>query len=237
MAPSPFGTFRTTQINQQATRFDLGFSILHNWAVIKPWVMENSSRFWRAWWVVLAGIAILTLISLFFVDQRFAQFFGAEDMVQVWLFHRRITEIGAAEFYFAIAILGLLIKPVRRRATFLLVCLLSSGFFLHIFKFLVGRCRPHKAPENNPLLFDPFNFHHHWQSFPSGHSQTLFSFATVLAFLFPRTAPWIFVVALYLAMTRAFTLAHFVSDVFAGAAVGVLVSVLTLRLLVKKYGS
>lgn len=203
---------------------------------MRNWVLENSSRFWKVWLGILAGIGVLVLLSLFFVDQRFAQHFGSPEMASIWLFHREITEIGAAEWYFVLAFLGLIFANYRKKAAYLLACLLSSGLVVHVIKFCIGRARAHKAPDQDPFTFDPFNFHHHWQSFPSGHSQTLFTVATVLAYLFPKTTPWIMVVAFYLALTRAITLAHFTSDVFAGAAVGILVSAFTLKVLVRKYG-
>ena len=158
-------------------------------------------------------------------------------MEKVWLFHRNITEIGRADAYLVLAVLGLLMKPVRKKAAFALACMLSSGLILHVFKFLLGRERPHKTPDHNPFVFEPFNLHHHFQSFPSGHSQTLFCVATIISFYFPKATPWVLTIALYLASTRATTLAHFVSDVFAGALIGILVSACTLRFLVRKYGT
>lgn len=204
--------------------------------MLNNWIFANTSRFWRIWLVVLSVALILAGLSAYFVDQKFAQYFGSPEMVQVWLFHRKITEIGAAEVYIILGLVGLVWKKLRRKSAYLLACMLTSGIVVHLFKFLLGRQRPHKAPDNDPFIFDFFNVHHHWQSFPSGHSQTLFSVATVVAYVFPKSAPYIFTLALYLAFTRAVTLAHFVSDVWIGSAIGVLISVLTLRILVRKYG-
>jgi membrane-associated phospholipid phosphatase len=203
---------------------------------MKQWILSNSKKFWRIWLtVLLIGMTLVTL-SFFLVDQKFAQYFGSPEMVQVWLFHRNITEIGEAGIYFAFALFALLIKKWRKKASFFLASMLSSGLALHLIKFSVGRIRPHKTPGHDPFVFEPFNFHHHFQSFPSGHSQTLFTIATFIAFLFPRSFLWIMPVALYLAFTRAITLAHFVSDVWAGALLGILITALCLRKLVQKYG-
>jgi len=201
------------------------------------WILSTSQKFWRIWFSILAVGIILIVTSIFLIDQRWAQFFGAPEMVQVWLFHRNITEIGEAGIYFVLAILALFIKKWRKKAGFFLASMLTCGLALHLIKFAVGRTRPHKIPDHNPFVFEPFNFHHHFQSFPSGHSQTLFTIATFIALLFPRSLIWIMALALYLAFTRAFTLAHFVSDVWAGATLGLLITALTLRHLVQKYGS
>jgi membrane-associated phospholipid phosphatase len=204
---------------------------------MNQWITANSQKFWRIWlmflvlWVVLAGA------SLFLVDQSWAQFFGRKEMEQVWLFHRKITDIGEAGPYLVLAVLGLLWTKIRKKSAYLLACMLSSGLILHIFKFLVGRERPHKTLDHNPFIFEPFNIHDHFQSFPSGHSQTLFSIAAFAAYQFPKTTPWIFILAFYLALTRMITLAHFMSDVWTGAFIGVLVSAITLRYLVRKYGA
>lgn len=181
-------------------------------------------------------ILALVLICLFFIDQRFADYFGNPSRVHIWLFHREITEVGAAEPYILLTLAALLVPKFRKMAGFLLACLLTCGIVVHLFKFTLGRARPHKFPDHNAFHFDFFNFHHHFQSLPSGHSQTLFTVATFLSFLFPKWT-WAFLsLAFYFGMTRAFTLAHFVSDVLAGGLVGILVTMLTLRFMLKKYG-
>lgn len=205
--------------------------------MVRDWIFKEKKKFWLGA-AALAGITFtLVILSLFFVDQRFADYFGSPDRVSIWLFHREITEVGAAEIYFVFALLALLTPRYRKKGAYFLASLVTSGLALHILKIIFGRTRPHKAPDHDPFLFDFLNFHHHFQSLPSGHSQTLFTAATFLAFLFPKWA-WAFLVsALYLSFTRAVTLAHFVSDVWLGAALGIFMTVLTLRFLVKKYGS
>ncbi len=215
--------------------FDTFLELKHDHQM-RQWILSSPSKFWRIWLSLLGLALLLIVVCYFFVDQRFALFFGAPEQVKVWLFHRHITEIGNAEPYIVLALLGLLWKKVRKYSAYWLACLLFSGLALHILKFLVGRERPHMTPEHNPSIFEFFSIHHHYQSFPSGHSQTLFSTATFIAFLFPKTFPWVFALALYLASTRAIVLAHFTSDVWAGAFLGLLVSAITLRRLVQRYG-
>lgn len=203
--------------------------------MLRVWILKENGKLWP----VLFRFALLTLtlivMALFLIDQKFAEYFGHPDRQHIWLFHREITEIGAAEPYFILALLAVIIPKFRKKGAFLLACLLTSGLVVHIFKFIIGRARPHKTSDHNAFLFDSFNFHHHFQSLPSGHSQTLFTAATFLSFLFPKWT-WAFLTfAFYFSMTRAFTLAHFVSDVLAGALIGITVTVLTLRWLVQKY--
>lgn len=204
---------------------------------MRRWFSAEKRSFWVPWVIILTLGLLLSLISAFFADQQFAQYFSSSERLGVWHFHRDITEIGKAEFYIALALLALLYKPFRKKSAYFLSCALTSGLVLHLIKFSVGRQRPHRSPQYDPFVFDAFNTHHHWQSFPSGHSQTLFTVATFIAFLFPRSSPWIFIIGFYLSLTRAITYAHFLSDVIMGALIGFLVSALTLRYLERKYGS
>ncbi len=67
-------------------------------------------------------------------------------------------------------------------------------------------------------------------SMPSGHTVTAFAIATAYFFSIPRGGRskflWLFVLACITGMTRIVVGAHFPSDVFAGAAIGVFSGVL-----------
>jgi len=58
-------------------------------------------------------------------------------------------------------------------------------------------------------------------SFPSGHSLNAFAVGTVIALGFPPLAPVALVAAASIAASRVFLGLHFVTDVVAGAALGV----------------
>lgn len=205
--------------------------------MIRDWIFKENRLFWSTTVGFFLVILTLTVLSLFYIDQSWAQYFASPDRVDLWQFHRSITEVGAAEPYIAIALIGLFFAKFRKRAAFFAASLATCGLVIHLFKFLIGRSRPHKLPDHDPFVFDFFNFHHHFQSLPSGHSQTLFTTATFFSFLFPKASPYLFVFAFYFAMTRALTIAHFVSDVILGAGLGIIVTVITTRHLVQKYGS
>jgi undecaprenyl-diphosphatase len=74
----------------------------------------------------------------------------------------------------------------------------------------------------------------HW-SFPSGHATTAAALMTALWFLWPRPL-WLYVVAAALvAASRVITGQHFLSDVVAGAAIGVIATrALAARLLPRR---
>jgi undecaprenyl-diphosphatase len=70
--------------------------------------------------------------------------------------------------------------------------------------------------------FLPFNFDSQYNSFPSGHALTIMCVAVVTACFVPQLAWLWFLLALWLALTRAFLTAHFLSDVFVGVGIGLI---------------
>jgi len=86
-------------------------------------------------------------------------------------------------------------------------------------KFLVGRSRPYD--DRGPTHFKPL---HGDPSFPSGHATQAFSLAAVISEYADN--PWVsraaYAGATLVGLARLEQRAHFVSDVVAGAAIGVL---------------
>ena len=93
---------------------------------------------------------------------------------------------------------------------------------IHTFKLFVGRRRPRDELEMNLYGFIPFGFDLKHNSFPSGHALTIFCVAVIATTLLPQGAVLWFALALWLALTRALLTAHFLSDVFVGAGVGLI---------------
>jgi membrane-associated phospholipid phosphatase len=100
-----------------------------------------------------------------------------------------------------------------------LASLAVASVILHTIKILLGRRRPRDELELNLYGFRPFTFDLRSDSFPSGHALTIFCVAVVLSSAIPTLAVLWFVVAVWLAMTRALLNSHFVSDVFVGAGI------------------
>ncbi len=83
----------------------------------------------------------------------------------------------------------------------------------------IDRRRPPLVyPEPKPLVGVP-----HSGAFPSGHASTAFACATVLAWVSPRLAAPLFVLAALIAFSRVYVGVHWPLDVLGGAALGVLV--------------
>ncbi|MBF0495364.1 MAG: phosphatase PAP2 family protein [Deltaproteobacteria bacterium] len=97
----------------------------------------------------------------------------------------------------------------------------ASGLGVQIVKHLIGRPRPRLWAAGithwGPSLKSGF------ESFPSGHTATSFALATVLAYHFPRASMVFYSLAGLVALSRAISGAHFLTDLAGGMALGLIV--------------
>jgi membrane-associated PAP2 superfamily phosphatase len=147
------------------------------------------------------------------------------DRVFEWTskYTRRIVNITAGGLFLC----GVLFRDPKSRQTALL-CLESVALAQGIttgLKHVVGRSRPHAnkgACNFDPMEFPPPSYS---LSFPSGHAATAFAFSSVIA---RRHESWLvklisYGFAVMVSMSRVNNNAHFPSDVFWGAVVGIAV--------------
>lgn len=115
-------------------------------------------------------------------------------------------------------------QTLYRKTLFVLSSILFSGLLLNIVKTMIGRLRPQYFLSDNLYGFQPFNFNFGMNSFPSGHSQTIWAVMVSLAILYPRfSLPFIFC-ATVVAASRVLIGAHFVSDVIMGSYMGMILT-------------
>ena len=99
--------------------------------------------------------------------------------------------------------------------------LLAAALLSAALKDLVGRVRPSLAdPTLTALIAVPSD-----PSFPSGHATSAFAAAGVVAALHPRLRTPALVLATLIALSRVYLGVHFASDILAGAALGLSISV------------
>jgi undecaprenyl-diphosphatase len=126
-------------------------------------------------------------------------------------------------------VLALALSVARRRPEPLLWTLAAyaaADLLAGRLQALVGRPRPPlRYPEPHALVHVP-----HSGSFPSAHAATSFACAGVLAWLAPRFAPWFFLLAVAISVSRVYVGVHYPLDVLGGAALGLAVAT-ALRLL------
>lgn len=183
---------------------------------------------------------MLITFSIYFLDLSIARFFKLPENEIIYKISREITNVGLSGHYFILSlVLVVLSRTVFRKmryfiarpglekkteawSLFLFRCLIIIGIVCNIIKVIFGRQRPHSSENFENLNFDPFTLNEHWLSFPSGHTQVLFTLGAVLSLIWPKHTFWFLFLAAVLAFTRVTTYQHFCSDFVAGATLGYL---------------
>ena len=145
------------------------------------------------------------LADLFQAAEHFGTPYGAVlILVTVWLTHPALRSRVSRTFFAAI----------------------TAGLLADLIKLCVSRTRP-KAFDFDLSIQSSFTGLFRWgaggsvqQGFPSAHTAFAMAFAVMLGELFPKARSWFLGLGVLVALQRVTTLAHFPSDVLAGAAVG-----------------
>ncbi len=115
------------------------------------------------------------------------------------------------------------------RAALFIAAIAASGLAAQVLKHAVGRSRPVFGDASGAFSFHPFAFRNAVASFPSGHATSAFAAATILATIVPRARPFLFLLASAIGASRVAVGAHYPSDVVSGAALGMLVALVLVR--------
>lgn len=131
-----------------------------------------------------------------------------------------VTGLGDYGFIWVLlSFLLLAYRPTRRAgmaalASLLLVTLLGNG----VLKNLFARPRPFTHLSDFTLLLAaPHGF-----SFPSGHAGSSFAAATSIYLYHHKYGRWALLLAALIALSRVYLTVHYLTDVIAGALLGVL---------------
>ncbi len=116
-----------------------------------------------------------------------------------------------------------------RACVFVLLGLAVSGVLVTVLKALFGRLRPVWLFREGEYGFAPLSFDWAANSFPSGHSQTIWAVMTALMVLFPRHWPTWVALGILVAASRLFLTVHYLSDVLMGSYIGIATVVLLAR--------
>ena len=128
----------------------------------------------------------------------------------------------------ACAALAVLARRLRRlwlqdAAWLAALAFVSAGAVEFTLKHLVGRPRPDAAMATAGLLGPSFAAD--IDSFPSGHATSVFAVAAVFATYYPRLRWPLYGLATAIALGRVYLERHYLSDIIAGAALGLTVAV------------
>lgn len=196
--------------------------------------------------LIWAALALAALGSLaVFADLRVAEYFRTHLVGTTRNRVRKFTDLAKGAHWLVVAFLaygGVQLwmtfgdetpdaRYVSDIALAFLVSMLAASAILHTTKLVLGRRRPRDYFEHGLYGVRAFALDGQYDSFPSGHSVTIFCIATLATVVWPTVAPLWFVLAALLAVTRAMLTSHFLSDVLFGAALGVIVARETVLLL------
>jgi membrane-associated phospholipid phosphatase len=187
-------------------------------------------------WVGLALIAVG--VASFAIDRQAAHFFHAAIPKSFDRLLHATTDWAKGGLWLSAAALAFIVSRVVQwrfgpspdmerleRVSFaFLVSLAAASIVLHSIKIVLGRRRPRDELELNLYGFRPFTWDLRKDSFPSGHALTITCVAVVMSGVAPEWAPLCFAGAAWLALTRALLNSHYLSDVFAGAGIALIVT-------------
>lgn len=175
---------------------------------------------------LLAAIAIFLLIFLskadafVFMNPLHTDFFN-------WLFIT-FSLIGDGIFSVALAIIFFVYKE-KFLSLMIFTSFAISGIATQILKNIVSEARPALFLEkaNYPYFIDGITLHN-LNSFPSGHSTSIFALAAILTFALKdkRYSVLFLIVAALVGYSRIYLGQHFIDDVLAGSLVGILTSII-----------
>jgi len=194
---------------------------------------------WLALLLFAAGLYCLS------IDRTMAHYFRDRLATPIFQFALRVTDWAkggpwiaaaaityiAAQGWMALAKETPLARTISDYALALLASFVVGSVILHTIKIFLGRRRPRDEFEHGLYGFRWFTWQLQHDSFPSGHSMTIFCVAVVLSVAFPLLAPVWLLLAFGLSLTRAMLTAHFLADVMVGAAIGIIATRETFLLL------
>jgi membrane-associated phospholipid phosphatase len=113
-------------------------------------------------------------------------------------------------------------QPYRKFGDLLLICSVSTTVLPHLMKAVINQERPDRLTVEGHLRGVPLSGKSH-DAFPSGHAMHIGALASAATLLPAELRNSIWAAGAVLVSTRIVLLAHWVSDVAAGLALGALV--------------
>jgi membrane-associated phospholipid phosphatase len=185
-------------------------------------------RFLKENKLLISAVCLIPFL-LFYVDRIVVEWFGSiyENLrLHKILKHVDpiITVIGNGSTLIAVGLLLYVAgkyynKRLHLVGRALFIGLLTTGAVIQVMKHFIGRARPKLSYD---LIVIGPSLRSGYDSFPSGHSAMVFFFAYSLSQYYPKYRALFYLFALAISIDRVEELAHFPSDILAGAIIGIL---------------
>jgi undecaprenyl-diphosphatase len=99
------------------------------------------------------------------------------------------------------------------------IAMIQADLAVFVLKAAIGKPRPGISQDGS---YKPFSLQSGYDSMPSGHTASVFALAGVAASAYPKYRQVIYGGAVLVGVSRLYEKKHWVSDVLAGAAIGLL---------------
>jgi len=182
--------------------------------------------------IILAGFIVLTLLDFPLLHLFYM---GDERSIENHDWYRMLRVVGYLGTWAVVGFLFILHDRNRHRGAAVFLSALTAGALAELLKLIIGRERP---VDGNQLQEGWYHFRPFLSGFtdgsnlglPSSHAATAFGGCLMLAALLPNTRRFLILLAFGCGITRMLTGAHFATDVYTGAILGYLVSLLYTKL-------
>tara|TARA_Y100001970_G_scaffold22886_1_gene26664 strand:+ start:4604 stop:5932 length:1329 start_codon:yes stop_codon:yes gene_type:complete len=101
--------------------------------------------------------------------------------------------------------------------------ILIVGLITQVLKHIIGRPRPNYKELAGEYGFNFLTFDSELHSLPSGHTSTIISVAIIAGLLVPRLKVFFYFFASCIALSRVVVGAHYITDVFAGVLLAIII--------------
>jgi membrane-associated phospholipid phosphatase len=185
-------------------------------------------RSWRWIWVTFGAVPVFCALSYFYIDKPLAVHLKSSNYDVLHIFSL-ITRLGVSTWYLVTSSLVFLCfrylnkeKAFAHQALFFFLSVALSGLLADSLKFVFGRYRPNMLFDKGLYGFTLFQSGYAFNSFPSGHANTITAVAVALYFIYPRFKYFYALVAASVIVSRLVLGSHYLGDVVAGSYLGIL---------------
>jgi membrane-associated phospholipid phosphatase len=178
---------------------------------------------------LLIALSCSIVLSYVYIDRSLAEICLHDSAWSLAPFFTMIKKLGLSSWYLIGSVLFYLYfhfiyknKFYSHHALFLFSAVAVSGIVTDIIKVIAGRYRPSMYFEHGLYGFDFFHIHSVMNSFPSGHTTTAFALAMYIAYYWPKFSSIGWILAIAVGISRVALTYHYLSDVLAGAFIGIM---------------
>jgi len=165
--------------------------------------------------------------SFLFINNAYSNFFDVSFTI--------ISYMGDGIFIILLSLLLFFLKH-KKLAVGLMLSFIVSGIIVQVIKPILHFPRPAGCISSELLIHHaPWISLYHQNSFPSGHTTTIFAAAVMISLCTKKTSVAIFsmIIAVLVGYSRVYLGQHFIEDVCAGSFLGVTMGTISYLLLDK----